>query len=200
MEANSNYLQRMKIHQPTELIEDANVALQMLKDGNERYLNGESIHKTNYSADRAALSTGQEPFAVILTCSDSRVAPEIFFDQRLGDIFIFRNAGNIADKTALGSLEFAVAHLKCKLVVVCGHSQCGAVTAACSNSEHPPNIKHIIEYIKPAVEKGGDVEKVVHHNVEIMVEHIKADESIKNLGVMIVGAYYDITSGVVTWP
>jgi carbonic anhydrase len=189
----------VKIHQPTELIEDASVALQILKEGNERYIKGELIQKNSYSADRVALGSGQKPFAVILTCSDSRVAPEIFFDQKLGDIFVIRNAGNIADMTALGSIEYAIEHLKCRLVVVCGHGKCGAVTAAYSNEEFPPNIKHILEYIKPSVKKGGDIDKVIHSNVEEMVEQIKADEIVKLLGVLVIGAYYDIHSGAVNW-
>jgi len=189
----------MKIHQPDELIKDANVALQMLKDGNERYLKGELIQKNTYSADRAILNSGQKPFAVILTCSDSRAAPEIFFDQKLGDIFVIRNAGNIADITALGSLEYAVEHLKSRLVVVCGHSKCGAVTAACSGEELPPNINHIAEYIKPAVKKGGSVDEVVVNHVKIMVEKVKADEIVKHLEITVAGAYYDIHSGEVKW-
>jgi carbonic anhydrase len=189
----------MKIHQPTELIEDANMALQMLKDGNERYLKGTLIEKTDYKEERAALVSGQKPFAVILTCSDSRVAPEIFFDQKLGDIFVIRNAGNIADKTVLGSIEYAVEHLKSRLVVVCGHGKCGAVTAACSDGELPPNIKHIVEHIKPAVKMGGDIDQVVHNNVKVMVGQVKADEIVKHLGVTVVGAYYDIQSGEVKW-
>jgi carbonic anhydrase len=189
----------MNIHQPAELIEDANLALQILKEGNERYLRGELINKSSYKEDREILDNGQKPFAVILTCSDSRAAPEIFFDQKLGDIFVIRNAGNIADRTVLGSIEYAVEHLKSKLVVVCGHSKCGAVTAACSGAELPPNINHIIEYIKHAVEKGGDVETVVRNNVRIMAAHIKADEIVKHLGVTVVGAYYDIHSGEVKW-
>jgi len=189
----------MKIHQPGELIEDPNVALQILKEGNERYLKGNLTPKNTYSADREVLNGGQKPFAVILTCSDSRAAPEIFFDQRLGDIFVIRNAGNIADKTALGSIEYATEHLKSKLVVVCGHGKCGAVTAACSGGELPPNIKHIVDHIMPAVKKGGDIEKVVHNNVEVMVGQINANETVKRLGVKVAGAYYDIHSGEVQW-
>jgi carbonic anhydrase len=189
----------MKIHQPAELIEDAYTALQMLKEGNERYLKGELIPKSSYKDDREVLDSGQKPFAVVLTCSDSRVAPEIFFDQKLGDIFTIRNAGNIADRTVLGSLEYAVEHLKSKLVVVCGHSKCGAITAACSDGELPPNISHIVEYIKPAVKKGGDVDEVIHNNVKIMVTHIKANETVRHLGVTVAGAYYDIHSGEVKW-
>jgi carbonic anhydrase len=189
----------MKIHQPRELIENADVALQMLKEGNERYVKGNLIQKSSYSADRELLDIEQDPFAVILTCSDSRVSPEIFFDQKLGDIFVVRNAGNVADTEALGSIEYAIEHLKTKLVVVCGHSKCGAVTAACSGGEFSPNIKRIVDLIKPAVEKGGDIDKVIHNNVEVMVEKIKADAVIKHAGVKIVGACYDIHSGAVEW-
>jgi carbonic anhydrase len=189
----------MKIHQPAELIEDASVALQMLKDGNERYLKEELIQKSSYCEDRAVLSSGQKPFAVILTCSDSRVAPEIFFDQKLGDIFVIRNVGNIADRTALGSLEYAIEHLKSRLVVVCGHSKCGAVTAACSGGEFPANIRHIVEHIKPAVKRGGDIDAVIHYHVRVMVAYIKKNEIVKHLGATVIGAYYDIHSGAVKW-
>ena len=189
----------MKIHHPVELIEDANVALQILKDGNERYLKGELIQKDTYSADRALLGSGQKPFAVVLTCSDSRAVPEIFFDQKLGDIFVIRNAGNIVDTTVLGSIEYATEHLKSRLVVVCGHSNCGAVTAACSGGELPPNIKQLIAHILPAVKNGGNIDEAIHNNVKLMVDQIKADEIIKHLGVTVVGAYYDIKSGAVKW-
>jgi len=189
----------MKIHQPTELIEDPNVALQMLKEGNERYLKNKLTEKTDYKEERDVLDKEQDPFAVILTCSDSRVAPEIFFDQKLGDIFVIRNAGNVADTEGLGSIEYAIEHLKTKLVVVCGHSHCGAVTAAYSGGNFSPNIKRIVDLIKPAVDKGGDLDKVIHSNVEIMVAKIKSDEIIKRLGVKVVGAHYDIHSGEVTW-
>jgi len=189
----------MKIHKPTELIEDPNVALQMLKDGNERYLKGELTEKTDYKEEREVLDNEQDPFAVILTCSDSRVAPEIFFDQKLGDIFVIRNAGNVADTEGLGSIEYAVEHLKTRLVVVCGHSHCGAVTAAYSGGEFSPNIKRIVDLIRPAIDKGGDLDKVIRSNVEVMVEKIKADGIIRRLGVKVVGACYDIHSGEVKW-
>ena len=189
----------MKCHKPLELIQDANESLQLLKEGNERYLEGELSDKSSYEEDREALSGSQKPFAVVVTCSDSRVAPEIFFDQKLGDIFIVRNAGNVVDNTTLGSIEYAVEHLKSPLVVVCGHSKCGAVTAACAGGELPPNIQSIADRIKPAVEKGGDVDEVIHHNVGVMVDHIKADEIIQHLNITVVGAYYDIHTGVVEW-
>jgi len=189
----------MKIHQAAEFIDDANVALQILKEGNERFLKGELINKVVFNKDREVLCSGQKPFAVILTCSDSRVAPEIFFDQKLGDIFIIRNAGNIADMTALGSIEYAIEHLKSKLVVVCGHAKCGAITAACSGAEFSPNVQHIINHIKPAVEKGGFLDEIICNNVEIMVEQIKADVIVRHLGTMVTGAYFDLHSGAVKW-
>ena len=189
----------MKIHQPADLIEDANEALQMLKDGNERFLNGEPILKTCCSADREVYISGQKPFAAIITCSDSRVVPEIFFDQKLGDIYTIRNAGNIVDRTTLGSLEYAIQHLRTRLIVVCGHNKCGAVTGACSGEEFTPNINHIMEYIKPAVKNGGSIDEISRKNVEIQVELIRADEALKNLEVLVAGAFFDISSGKVTW-
>jgi len=189
----------MTIHGPAELVEDPNVALQMLREGNERFTRGALIDKCAYSADRDILNSGQKPFAVVITCSDSRVAPELYFDQKLGDIFVIRNAGNIADTTALGSLEFAVAYLKSKLIAVVGHTGCGAVTAACGGGEVPPNIAHIINHIKPAIEKGGDVDACIRANVENMVEKIKADDIVKSCNAMVVGAIYDIRSGRVNW-
>ena len=187
------------IHQPTEHIEDPNVALQMLKAGNERYLKGELIEKRDYKEARTALANEQKPFAVILTCSDSRVPPEIFFDQKLGNIFTIRNAGNIADMTALGCIEYAVNKLKTRLIVVCGHSNCGAVIAAHSGEDFSPNITHIVEHIKPAVEMGGNVEEVIHNNIKRMVEQIKANEVVAGLEATVVGAWYDIYTGEVHW-
>ncbi|MDR2574974.1 MAG: carbonic anhydrase [Treponema sp.] len=187
------------IHKPTELIKDPNVALQMLKAGNERYLKDELAEKRNYQEARTALANEQKPFAVILTCSDSRVPPEIFFDQKLGNIFTIRNAGNIADKTALGSIEYAVNYLKTRLIVVCGHSKCGAVIAAHSGEEFPPNINHIVEHIKPAVEIGGNIDEIVLNNVKRMVKQIMQDEVVHGLEVLVVGACYDIYTGEVHW-
>jgi len=189
----------MKIHQPTEIIDDPDVALQMLKEGNERFLKGNLTEKTDYKEERDALDNEQDPFAVILACSDSRVAPEIFFDQKLGDLFVIRNAGNVADTEGLGSVEYAIEHLKTKLVVVCGHRHCGAVTAAYSGGNFSPNVRRIVELIKPAVEKGGDLDKVIRNNVEVMVEKVKSDVIVRHLGVKVVGAYYDIHSGAVEW-
>jgi carbonic anhydrase len=190
----------MKIHQPGELIENSETAFLMLKEGNERYLRGELTDKGTYRADREVLEDGQNPFAAILTCSDSRVPPEIFFDQKLGDLFVVRNAGNIADTAALGSLEYAVEILKCRLIVVCGHTKCGAVMAACFHSHDlPENIKYLTDRIKPAIDRGGGVDKVIHHHVAVMVEQVQADEVVGRLGVPVIGACYDVRTGAVEW-
>ena len=189
----------MKLHQPAELIQDANEALEMLKDGNRRYVSGELAEKSSYAADREILQDGQTPFAVILACADSRVAPEIYFDQKAGDIFVVRNGGNVCDTTALGSIEYAVEHLGTRLVVVCGHSKCGAVTAAVEGGDPPPHIKFITDQIQPAVAKGGDLDHVIHQNVVEMVKIIQDEEHVKATGATVVGAYYDIHSGVVSW-
>lgn len=189
----------MKLHQPGELIKDAQQAIEMLKEGNARYLAGNMSAKDSYTDDREVLATGQKPFAVVLCCSDSRVAPEIFFDQKLGDIFVVRNAGNVADQTALGSIEYAVEHLGSPVVVVCGHSKCGAVTAAYQGGELPPNIQSITDRIQPACKMGGDVDEVIHRNVSVMVEQVKNDEIVKHMGAVVVGAYYDVHTGEVAW-
>jgi carbonic anhydrase len=191
----------MKIHEPGELIESAQTAFLLLKEGNERYLRGELSDKGTYQADRELLKDGQNPFAVILTCSDSRVSPEIFFDQKLGDIFVVRNAGNVVNPTVLGSLEYAVEMLKVRLIVVCGHTKCGAVTAACFHDHDlSPHLKRITDQIKPAVERGGgDLDKVIRHHVAIMAEQIKADEIVQRPGVQVIGACYDVHTGVVEW-
>jgi len=189
----------MKIHRPEISVEDVETALQLLKEGNERYVKGELTCKASYKADREILRNGQKPFAVVIACSDSRVVPEIFFDQKPGSIFIIRNAGNIADATVLGSIEYAVEHLGSKLVVVCGHSKCGAVEAACSGRELTPNLKFIVERIKPAIDCDGNVDKSIINNVKLMVEQIKADEIVQKPGVTVIGAYYDVHIGTVKW-
>jgi len=190
----------MKIHQPGESIQDANVALQMLKEGNERYLSGPLMDRSTYDEDREVFAEGQTPFAVVVTCSDSRVVPEIYFDVHKGSIFVIRNAGNIADTTALGSLEYAIEVLGVKLVVVVGHSACGAVEAACAGDPLPANIQHIIDHIKPAVEKSdGDVGVCIDTNVDIMADKISNNEFVKKNSVMVVGARFDLHSGEVVW-
>ena len=188
-----------EIHGSGELINNWQTALQFLKDGNSRYLGNRTIIRDN-AKDREILKDGQKPFAVVITCSDSRVPPEIYFDQKLGDIFVIRNAGNIADPTALGSIEYAVEHLKAPLVVVVGHSCCGAVTGAFNGGgEHPENLKTILDEISPVVKNCGNIGDAIRANIDHVVKRIKENKTVKNMRVTVVGAYYNIESGEVSF-
>jgi len=187
------------IHNPDQSVTDPDVSLQLLKYGNKRYVENKTIARDTNNMDRTFLKDGQKPFAVILTCSDSRVPPEIYFDQKLGDIFVIRNAGDIADSTALGSIEYAVGYLNVPLVCVIGHSKCGAVTAAFCGGEAPVNLQSIINAIKANISKSADVADAIHDNINGMVEIIKQNSIIADNNTTVAGAYYDIETGVVTW-
>ena len=189
----------MNLHDPAVKITDAQQALAYLKEGNKRFVeNGLSV-KDDYAAIRNVLSGGQQPYAIVLCCADSRVAPEIYFDQKLGDIFVIRNAGNVVDEVVLGSIEYGAEHLGSPLVVVVGHTSCGAVTAAVQGGEVPPNIGEIVKKIAPSVEEGKTVNEVALANAQAMAEQVRNDEIIKHLGTEVVAAVYDITSGEVIW-
>ena len=189
----------MEKHNPEEVIGSAQKALILLKEGNERYVLGQLSDKTHYADERKLLRTKQNPFAIVLTCADSRTPPEIFFDQELGDLFVIRNAGNVCDPITLGSMEYAVEHLGTRLVVICGHTNCGAVRAALTDSNLPKNIQIIADYIKPAIALGGDIEQITKNNVEEMVRIASNDSILRHSEIMIVGALYNVKTGVVTW-
>lgn len=152
----------------------ANEAVQKLIDGNKRFVTGQFSLKNLGDARREELVKGQKPFAVILTCSDSRVPPEHIFDQGLGDLFVVRNAGNVVDPVTLGSIEYAVEHLLAPLVVVLGHDYCGAVKAAVDGGEAPGSIGAIIAKLLPSVEKAKATGATGHDLYELA-----ADENIK---------------------
>lgn len=187
------------IHSPGELVSDWQTALQYLKDGNKRYLDNQTIKRDSNEEDRDVLKDGQQPFAVIVTCADSRVSPEIYFDQKLGDIFVIRNAGNIADTTALGSIEYAVEHLGTPLVVVVGHSSCGAVTAAFNGGENPDNLQSIIDKITSNINNSDELDEAIYANINSTVKTIKENAVIEETGATVIGAYYNIESGEVSW-
>lgn len=187
------------IHQPDEAVVSADAALTFLIEGNARFTSNMGIIRNTNSADREVLSSEQKPFAVVVTCSDSRVSPEIYFDQKLGDIFVIRNAGNIADSTALGSIEYAVEHLHVPLVIVVGHSKCGAVTGAFGGSDHSPeNLKGILDTISGSIAGSANVDEAIHANIDAVVAAIKNNNVIKHLGTTVLGAHYDIESGQVS--
>jgi carbonic anhydrase len=181
-------------------------ALKKLLDGNKRYVAVQLTHPDQNKERLAEVAKGQHPFAIILGCSDSRVPPEIIFDQGIGDLFIIRVAGNITDDITIGSIEYAVEHLGVKLIVVLGHEKCGAVDATVKGGEAPGHIKSLIDAIKPAVEKAkaqtGDVlDNAIRNNVEIVVNQLKSSAPIlkeaTEKGLKIVGARYDLDEGSV---
>ena len=181
---------------------DANEALNKLKEGNARFVAGKPSHK-DFAAQRAAVLAGQHPYAIVLYCSDSRVPVEHIFDAGIGEIFGVRDAGNIVDSFALGSIEYAAEHLHSPLLVVLGHTKCGAVTAACASGSAPGNIDAIVKEIQPAVEASGkDAAKAVGENLKCVLSKIRIKSNIishleKEGKLKIVGGVYSLESGAV---
>lgn len=190
---------------------NADQALQELLNGNKRYVEGKPTTLNESTEHRTEVAKGQHPFSVIVGCSDSRVPPEIVFDQGLGDLFVIRVAGNVIDDEALGSIEFAAEEFKLPLVVVLGHERCGAVRATIDamekGDEAPGHIKSLVEAIKPSVERtkaqSGDLlDNAVRANITRVVEQLKSSGPIlSELAITnklkIVGARYDLDSGTV---
>jgi len=195
--AKPNAETQTNVHNPGEAVSDWQVALQYLKAGNKRYIENQTITRNTNAKDREILKDGQKPFAVVITCADSRVSPEIYFDQKLGDLFVIRNAGNIADSTVLGSIEYAVEHLKAPLVVVVGHSHCGAVTGALKGGEFPENLQTIMNAICPAIKDLKTLDEAIHANIANVVKKIKENKIVEHTGATVIGAYYNIETGEV---
>lgn len=186
-------------------------SLQKLLDGNKRYVDGIFTTKDVGYSRRQALGKGQKPFAVVLTCSDSRVPPEILFDQGLGDIFVIRVAGNVVEPIELGSIEYGAEHLNSPLIFILGHTKCGAVSASIEATGAPEgNIGAIVKKILPAVEaakkKGGTpdqmLETAIHENMKnvyndlitksTIISHLVHEGKVK-----IVAGEYNIETGKV---
>jgi carbonic anhydrase len=189
---------------------NADEALQRLVDGNKRYSTNKSINLNETESRRVEVASGQKPFATIFSCIDSRVPPELIFDRGLGDLFVIRTAGQVLDSAVLGSLEFTVAEVHVPLVMVLGHENCGAVKATVetleANATAEADINYLVEGIRPAVEKahgqpGDEIDNVVRANVELMVERLKESpilsEALEKGELKIVGARYDLDTGVV---
>lgn len=187
----------------------ASEALQRLTEGNQRFVSGASEHPHCDPDRRAELTGGQHPFATIITCADSRVPVELVFDQGLGDVFVIRVAGNIADDAVLGSIEYASMHLGVNLVVVMGHQSCGAVGAAVAGSATGTHIDALIDAIAPAVAEtrsGGDedlLERSVHANAKMVAGQVRDSQPVMAglgaAGVSVQAAYYSLESGEVSW-
>jgi carbonic anhydrase len=194
---------------PGYTAEQAEQALRLLKEGNQRYRESRLAHPHQSAERRLEVSTAQHPFAQILACSDSRVSPEIIFDEGLGDLFVVRVAGNIVDDAVIGSLEYGAEHLHAPLIVVLGHKSCGAVTAAVQAPEVHDHVLTLIDAILPAVlsaknQPGDAIQNAVRANVELTVERLRRSwPTLRRLdgsgAIRILGAIYDLESGEVEW-
>ena len=188
---------------------NADEALRLLQAGNQRCVDGKlnSITPDELARRRAELVQGQKPFAVVVCCSDSRVGPEIIFDQELGNIFVVRTAGEVLDAAGIGSIEYAVAHLGSPLLLVLGHEHCGAVAAAVADAKEPGHIAAIVKAIRPAVKrirglKGDPVENAVRANVQDIVARLQVTGPILapkvNAGSLkVIGATVSLNTGKV---
>jgi len=187
------------IHKPDQSVTCPDTALAMLKEGNRRFVSGELMPK-DYKAALAVTKDAQKPFACIVTCADSRTCPEQFFDQSIGDIFVCRNAGNVADASVVGSLEFAVGVLGAVVVAVVGHTKCGAVYNAYDGTQVPwPSLQGVLDGINANVKGSADKEAGAADNVAAQVAMLKENAVIKDKGALVVPAFYDIATGEVTW-
>jgi carbonic anhydrase len=196
---------------PTEgPVTRADEALQRLMDGNKRFVANKSTDLNESQSRRVELATGQNPFATIFSCVDSRVPPELVFDRGLGDLFVIRTAGHVIDNAVLGSLEFGVAELKIPLLIVLGHEKCGAVKATVEaveqNATAEAEINWLVDGIRPAVEEvkaqSGDLlDNAVKANVSLTVERLKGSailsEALEKSELQIVGGRYDLDTGIV---
>ena len=203
---------------PPDMPITAREALDRLRDGNQRFVsNLRSLETVDHHSRRADLVGGQQPFAIILGCSDSRVPAELVFDQGLGDLFVIRVAGNIVAPSQVGSVEFAAVRFATRLVVVLGHSQCGAIVATLEELEQPAerqskNLRSIVDRIRPSVEpllatearhdRESLVRQAVRANVRASVDHLRhGSEILEDLiardRLLVVGAEYSLETGKV---
>lgn len=190
----------------------AAAALQRLEQGNARFVAGSLSPTTpeGIAASRERTAQGQKPFAIIVGCSDSRVGPEVVFDQKVGDIFVVRTAGEVVDPVELGSIEYAVAHLEPPLIVVLGHEHCGAVAAAVAGAKEPGHIDTVLKAIEPAVRKTkGEPGDPVHNAVVAQALDVAAQlqgsepvikEAVQSGKLTVVAALYDLATGKVSLP
>ncbi len=180
----------------------------LLMEGNQRYTEGHSIHPRETMKRRDELLKKQEPVAIIVGCSDSRVPPEILFDQGIGDLFVIRVAGNVVGPLELDSIKFGVDVLKAPLIVVLGHEDCAAVSAVLEGKGFAPSIENVAPYLLPAFLKAKDMSgdpliNTIDANVRLVVEYLENSaplaERVKTSKLHIVGARYDFHEGKITF-
>lgn len=182
-----------------------NETIDRLKAGNQRFENDTPEHNLQDTSRRNEVTGGQSPYAIILSCADSRVVPELAFDTGLGELFVVRVAGNVANTSSIASIEYAVAHLGTQVIVVLGHQSCGAVTAAVGGGDNGYNLNHLLAHIAPAIsatEEGATVDTVIRKNAELTVQDLInrsaiIGEAVKSGKVKVVPAYYNLDSGKV---
>jgi len=191
-------------------------ALARLKSGNTRFVNDKLDGQLQDSVRRSELTGAQTPYAIVLSCADSRVVPELAFDTGLGELFVIRVAGNIANTSSIASIEYAVAHLGVKLIVVLGHQSCGAVTAAMAGGDNGYNLNHLLTHLQPAVNAVAEgntdrdygdqsVDAVVRENAIRTGQDLVARSSIiqeaiqgsRDQALQIIPAWYVLDTGVV---
>lgn len=180
-------------------------SIDRLKKGNARFVKDQLDGKLQNSSRRESLIGSQSPFAIILGCADSRVIPELAFDTGLGELFVVRVAGNVANSSSIASIEYAVAHLGVQLIVVLGHQSCGAVTAAVAGGDNGYNLNHLLAHISPAIaasKKDASINEIVKKNAEISVTELKnrsmiLKDAMSNGNLRIIPAYYNLNTGEV---
>lgn len=184
---------------------DKQEVIQRLKDGNDRFVADKVDGQLQNSERRNSLTSGQDPYAIILSCADSRIVPELAFDTGLGELFVLRVAGNIANTSTIASIEYAVAHLGTEVIVVMGHESCGAVTAAVGGGDNGYNLNHLLAHITPAIaacDQGASVNDIVkknaHMNAKDLIDRSKIiGDAVASGKVKVIPAYYKLNSGKV---
>lgn len=184
----------------------ADVALSRLATGNARFVADQTTAEGRDQARRGSLVGGQQPWAIILSCADSRVAPEIAFDTGLGELFVIRVAGNVANTSSIASIEYAVAHIGTPLIVVLGHQSCGAVGAAIAGGDNGHNLNHLLAHLEPAraANEGEPVDVVVRANAAQQISELTGRsaiirDAVASKGLQIVSAFYSLADGSVTF-
>jgi carbonic anhydrase len=184
-------------------------AIQKLMEGNARFVSGNVTHPDQSTDRRTELVSEQHPFVIIVGCSDSRVLPEIIFDQGLGDVFVVRTAGEVMDNVTLASIEYAVEHLNVPLIVVLGHDSCGAVTAVIKDEEVLGHLGSLVNFIQPAVDEAkveGNEKQLlnnsINNNVKNVVKELNTSkpilsEKVKEGELKVVGACYHLDNGTI---
>jgi carbonic anhydrase len=175
-----------------------------LEEGNKRFVEDKLNGRIENAQKREELIKGQSPYAIILSCADSRVIPELIFDADLGELFIVRVAGNIANTSSIASIEYAVAHLNSKVIIVLGHENCGAVTAAIEGGDNGYNLNHLLTHIMPAKErvKSGDMGEIIRENAQNAASQLQLrsqiiSDALKSGQIKILVGYYHLSTGAV---